>query len=271
MRLIGPAAPTVSSRSNAPTRRSSWSAALRRRRSMPKAIGALVAGYYRDGKLIYAGRVGTGYTRAVATRLVEAAASARDRQAAVRRDPAGRGAPPRRALGRAEDGDRIPFPRLDRRRHGAAGRVQGRARGQAGEGGCSRAAGRGGRRPRSSPVAPRRNRRAAARRNQSALRSTARPAPARQAPAQAVRSGRRRPLHPSGSRLLGRCRRHQAGSRRLLRVGVGLDGAACRQRAAESAALPRRHRRSNASSRSTPRPGSTTSCCAASSTASAGR
>jgi bifunctional non-homologous end joining protein LigD len=35
----------------------------------PKAIGALVAGYYRDGKLIYAGRVGTGYTRAKAKEL----------------------------------------------------------------------------------------------------------------------------------------------------------------------------------------------------------
>ena len=35
----------------------------------PKAIGALVAGYYRDGKLIYAGRVGTGYTRATAKEL----------------------------------------------------------------------------------------------------------------------------------------------------------------------------------------------------------
>jgi bifunctional non-homologous end joining protein LigD len=35
----------------------------------PTAIGALVAGYYRDGKLIYAGRVGTGYTRAAAKDL----------------------------------------------------------------------------------------------------------------------------------------------------------------------------------------------------------
>jgi bifunctional non-homologous end joining protein LigD len=35
----------------------------------PRAIGALVAGYYRDGKLVYAGRVGTGYTRATAKEL----------------------------------------------------------------------------------------------------------------------------------------------------------------------------------------------------------
>jgi bifunctional non-homologous end joining protein LigD len=35
----------------------------------PRMIGALVSGYYRDGKLIYAGRVGTGYTRTVAKEL----------------------------------------------------------------------------------------------------------------------------------------------------------------------------------------------------------
>ena len=46
------------------------------------------AGYYRDGKLIYAGRVGTGYTRADGQRPVEAAASAGNRQAAIRRDSA---------------------------------------------------------------------------------------------------------------------------------------------------------------------------------------
>ena len=77
--------------------------------------------------------------------LVEAVASAGNREAAVRRNSAGRSAPPRRALGRAEDGDRGPFPRLDQRRHRAAGRVQGRARGQAGERGGSRGAGRRGR------------------------------------------------------------------------------------------------------------------------------
>jgi bifunctional non-homologous end joining protein LigD len=35
----------------------------------PKAVGALATGYYRDGKLIYAGRVGTGYSRATARDL----------------------------------------------------------------------------------------------------------------------------------------------------------------------------------------------------------
>ena len=36
---------------------------------MPRAIGALVVGYYEGGKLIYAGRVGTGYTHAMARDL----------------------------------------------------------------------------------------------------------------------------------------------------------------------------------------------------------
>ena len=36
---------------------------------LPKAIGALVVGYYDRGRLIYAGRIGTGYTRAVAADL----------------------------------------------------------------------------------------------------------------------------------------------------------------------------------------------------------
>ncbi len=37
--------------------------------AMPQAIGALAVGYYDTGRLIYAGRIGTGYTRAVARDL----------------------------------------------------------------------------------------------------------------------------------------------------------------------------------------------------------
>jgi bifunctional non-homologous end joining protein LigD len=40
-----------------------------------RAIGSLVLGYYRDGKLVYAGRVGTGFTAKTAVdlyRLLEA-------------------------------------------------------------------------------------------------------------------------------------------------------------------------------------------------------
>jgi bifunctional non-homologous end joining protein LigD len=36
---------------------------------LPRAIGALVVGYYDHGRLIYAGRIGTGYTQAVARDL----------------------------------------------------------------------------------------------------------------------------------------------------------------------------------------------------------
>src|SRR5207247_1348042 len=36
---------------------------------LPRAIGALAVGYYDDGRLVYAGRVGTGYTRALARDL----------------------------------------------------------------------------------------------------------------------------------------------------------------------------------------------------------
>src|SRR5207253_8422408 len=37
--------------------------------AMPRAIGALVVGYYEQDRLIYAGRVGTGYTHAIARDL----------------------------------------------------------------------------------------------------------------------------------------------------------------------------------------------------------
>ena len=36
---------------------------------LPRAVGALVVGYYDHGRLIYAGRIGTGYTRGVARDL----------------------------------------------------------------------------------------------------------------------------------------------------------------------------------------------------------
>ena len=39
--------------------------------ALRNAIGALAVGYYRDGQLIYAGRVGTGYTHAMAVDLAK--------------------------------------------------------------------------------------------------------------------------------------------------------------------------------------------------------
>ncbi|HEY1364550.1 MAG TPA: DNA ligase D [Xanthobacteraceae bacterium] len=37
--------------------------------AMPRAVGALVVGYYDDGQFVYAGRIGTGYSHAVAREL----------------------------------------------------------------------------------------------------------------------------------------------------------------------------------------------------------
>jgi bifunctional non-homologous end joining protein LigD len=37
--------------------------------ALPRAVGALAVGYYEHGRLIYAGRIGTGYTRAAAREL----------------------------------------------------------------------------------------------------------------------------------------------------------------------------------------------------------
>ena len=107
---------------------------------LPRAIGALVVGYYEHGQLIYAGRIGTGYTRAVARDLWKRLHPLETDKPPFDRFPRAK-PPPRHALGRAQDGDRIAFPRLDRRRPGAAGGVQGRARGQAAAGGRSGAAG----------------------------------------------------------------------------------------------------------------------------------
>ena len=67
---------------------------------------------------------------------------------------------------------------------------------------------------------------------------------------QASGDGRRRSPDPSRSRLLGRCRRHQGGSGRILRQRVGLDGAARCRPAAGAGALPGRHRGRDAFSRS---------------------
>ena len=114
MRPTAPAARRRSSRPSARTPRNSWSAAIAPSTVQPRAIGALVAGYYDQGRFIYAGRIGTGYTQTVARGFVEAAASLGDRQAAIRSNSP-RGSPtPRRELGRAQNGDRVGIPRVDR-------------------------------------------------------------------------------------------------------------------------------------------------------------
>ena len=69
MRLTGPAGRRISSRSNVTTRRNSSSPAFSPSAAQPKAVGALTVAFHEDGKLRYAGRVGTGYTRATARDL----------------------------------------------------------------------------------------------------------------------------------------------------------------------------------------------------------
>ena len=67
-------------------------------------------------------------------------------------------------------------------------------------------------------------------------RSSARRRPRRRGPHEAAG-----PPHPPRPGLLARCRRHQAGPRRLLRRGLAAHGAASRQPPARAVALPRRH------------------------------
>ena len=107
----------------------------------PNAIGALRGRLLRSGQAALCRARRHRLHAGGRARPVEAAASAGDREAAVRRHPARRA--PRRALGQADDGDRGQSRRLDGGQHGAPGRVQGRARGQAGEGGRARGTGHG--------------------------------------------------------------------------------------------------------------------------------
>ena len=208
---------------------------------MPNAIGALVVGVYDDGELHYAGRVGTGYSQAVARDLWK------------RLHPLEIAKPPFDDIPRAERrAARWVKPTMvieanlggwTSGRPGAAGGVQGRARGQAGAGGRARGTGDGDEASR----ARRRNRGGNGQdcaRQVSARRGASRRRCGRQAaPGGDERrsTGRRGALHPSRPRLLGRRRHHQAGPRRLLPRGLGLDGAVRGEPSAQPGALPGRH------------------------------
>ena len=69
MRPIVPAAATTGSRRRSTRSRSSSIVGYKDATHLKGAIGALVLGYYKDGKLTYAGRSGTGYTVQVARDL----------------------------------------------------------------------------------------------------------------------------------------------------------------------------------------------------------
>ena len=190
--------------------------AFERRRA---AVGALVLGYYDHGKLVYAGRTGTGFTHATARELYRKLKALRTEKS------------PFATVPEEERGARKPVwvePKLvaevdfhgwthgDRVRQAS---FQGLREDKAAKevvretNGC-RCAPAG--RPRSS----------AARRGKEAGRQ---------------RCWHR--AHPSRPRLLGGCRRHQARPRRLLQSDLDMDAPACRRPADRAAALPGRRRR----------------------------
>ena len=94
-------------------------------------VGSLVLGYHKDGKLVHAGRVGTGFSREVARDLVARLEPLSRKSSPFRRE-ADRRRGTRRRLGQARAGRRGRVPRLDRRRHPAPRRLPRPARGQAG-------------------------------------------------------------------------------------------------------------------------------------------
>ena len=123
-RPIAPAAATTGSRPNARAARSSSSLGYEPSDARSALIGALVLGYYENGKLHYAGRVGTGWSQK----------SARDLRSSLqraRRDTAPLGQCRRRSAARKvkwvepQTRGRGRVPRLDRGRACPPGVVQG--------------------------------------------------------------------------------------------------------------------------------------------------
>ena len=78
----------------------------------PGMIGSLVVGYYDKGKLVHAGRVGTGYTQKIAQKPEEGDRGAQNRQAAFRRHAVVRSAA-QCGLGAARTRGRGRISRLD--------------------------------------------------------------------------------------------------------------------------------------------------------------
>ena len=221
MRPIVPAAATTGSRRRSTQNQEFAIVGYKDATHLKGAIGALVLGYYKDGKLTYAGRSGTGYTVQVGARPVEEASAAAPRHARVRQASRG-GARPQGHLGRAEARRRGRVQRLHRAGPRPPRGVQGPARGQAREG--SRAG----------------DADADEIESQEDVSETGEARRAKR-PSRLERHGGQ--IHQPRPRLLARRRGHQAAACRLLHRRVGAHRTASGKSAARAAALPRRHRR----------------------------
>ena len=163
---------------------------LQGRAHLKGAIGALVLGYYEDGRAALCGPLRHRLHGRDRARSLEEAPAAAPRRAGVRETP-GRGARPQGHLGRAEAGRRDRVPRLDGAEACAPRGVQGPARGQA------RAGNRAG--DADADQRQRRNR-----------RESRKP---RREGAKAGATAGAGEIHPSGPHLLDRRRDHQAAAR----------------------------------------------------------
>ena len=168
------------------------------------AVGSLVLGYYQDGALVHAGRVGTGFSQRGGARPLAPAWAA----GSARRRPSPTSPRPPPPGGRRPGSSPSWWPR------------------------SSSAPGP----PTASCATPP----SAACARTSRPREVVREAEPRADRAARKAAG---PPHPSRPGLLAGRRRHQAGPRRLLRRGLAADGALRGQPPAGAAALPGRHRR----------------------------
>ena len=179
-----------------------------------RVVGSLVLGYFDKGKLVYAGRVGSGFSTSVAEDLWR-------RLEAIRVDVPALAAPPPADVRRNV---RWTKPSL-------VAEVE--LRGWTADGIVRHAVFKGLRQDKpAADVAPEKP---------AMTRKTSR------------RTTARSPFaHPSRPRAVARRGRDQAGSRRVLRRDLAVDRAACGRPAAGAGALSRRHRGRPASSRSMP-------------------